>query len=328
VAVEQPDNAYHLDCGTAGNYGDRGDMYPYGAVEFSPTSSPSSYANEGFNSGVTVKNFNVSTTGLFADIFMEGSPRHPQCVYDDGYYNLAYSWGTPNSGFAVRCTPARYPAKVRGLRIMSGSSYYPDFQWRIWDDGGAGGTPGSPMTPVHTTSGASAYEWTYCDALSDTVVVDSGSFWAVYIEYNNSQILTDNDSPWSGRTMYYYYGNFSPDNGAAGNYMIRAVYDTLYCAGIPGMPASEVITSVSPNPFTKETTFSFALDRPGRVAVVVYDIMGRRVKGVADRAFEAGPHSLVWDGTDTRGKKASPGIYFYRVTVGNRAYTGKLTLLR
>jgi immune inhibitor A len=328
VALEQPDNAYHLDCGTAGNYADRGDMYPYGSAELSPTSSPSSYTNEGFNSGVTVKNFTVSSTGYFADIFMEGSPRHPQCVYDDGYYDILYSWGSGNSGFAVKCTPARHPAKVRGLRIMSGSSYYPDFQWRIWDDTGTGGTPGNPLTPVNTTSGASAYEWTYCDALGDTVVVDSGSFWAVYIEYNNSQICSDNSSAWSGRTMYYYLGNFSPDNGAAGNYMIRAVYDTLFCAGIRGTPAPLVAASVSPNPFRNEASLSFAVDRPGRVAIVIYDIMGRRVKSIADRAFEAGPHSLVWDGTDSRGESVCPGIYFYRFTTRDRAYTGKLTLLR
>jgi immune inhibitor A len=328
VALEQPDNAYHLDCGTAYNYGDRGDMYPLGSAQFSPTSSPSSYTNEGFSSGVTVKNFNVASNGLFADIFVEGAPFHPQCVYDDGYYNILYSWGASNSGFAVKCTPSKYPSQVRGLRIMSGNSYYPNFQWRIWDDSGAGGNPGSPLTPVHTTSGASAYEWTYCDALADTVIVYSGSFWAVYIENNNSQICSDNDSPWSGRTMTYYMGNFFVDNGAYGNYMIRAVYDTLINAGVPDLPAPEVVASVSPNPFRNEAKLSFSLDRTGRVSVVIYDIKGRRIKNLADQAFEAGPHTVVWDGTDSRGESVCPGIYFYRFITADRALTGKVTLLK
>jgi len=328
VAIEQPDNSYDLDCGTTGNYADRGDMYPYGTAEFSPTSSPSSSNNEGFISGVTVRPVVVASNGLFADVYLEGPACYPQCVYDDGYYDIQYSWGSNNSGFAVRCTPAGYPSKVRGLRIMTGNSYSPDFQWRIWDDTGAGGTPGNPLTPVHTTTGASAYEWTYCDALSDTVVVDSASFWAVYIEYNNSKICSDNSSTWSGRTMYYYLGSFSPDNGASGNYMIRAVYDSLFCAGVPGTPAHAVAATVSPNPFRIEARLSFALDRPARVAIVIYDIMGRRVRSVADKAFEAGPHSLVWDGTDSHGESVSPGIYFYRFVTRDRAYTGKVTLLR
>jgi immune inhibitor A len=328
VAVEQPDGSYDLDCGTAFNYADRGDMYPYGGAEFSPTSTPNSYTNEGTYSGVTVKNFNVASNGLFADVFMEGSPLHPQCAYDDNYYNILYRWGMENSGFAVRMTPARYPAKVRGLRIMSGDLYFPNFKWRIWDDSGAGGTPGSPLTPVHTTSSASPREWTYCDAMGDTVVVDSGSFWGVYIEYNNSQICSDNDSPWSGRTMYYYAGSFSPAPASAGNYMIRAVYDTVFCAGVPGVPAAELVVSVSPNPFREEASLSFTLDRRASVAIAIYDIKGRRIRQIAERPFDAGRHSVVWDGADSGGNAVCSGIYFYRLVTDDRAHTGKVTLLR
>ena len=328
VALEQPDNAYHLDCGTAYNYADRGDMYPYAGAQFSPTSSPSSYTIEGFSSGVTVKNFIVSGTGLWADMFLEGSPLHPQCAYDDNYYNILYSFGTANSGFAVRCTPPSYPAQVRGLRIMSGNLYFPNFQWQISDDAGTGATPGNALTPVHTTSSASPVEWTYCDATGDTVIVDSGSFWAVYIDYNNSQICSDNDSPWSGRTMYYYLGNFSPDGGASGNYMIRAVCDTLVCAGVPDRPAPGFVVHASPNPFREETSISFALERQTQIAIAIYDIKGRRIRSVVDRVFEAGPHSVVWDGADSHGNAVCSGIYFYRVIAPASAHTGKVTLLR
>ena len=328
VAVEQPDNNYDLDCGTAYNYADRGDMYPYGGAEFSPTSAPSSYTIEGTNSGVTVKNFVVSSTGLWADIFLEGSPLHPQCAYDDNLYNILYSWGASNSGFAVRCTPPSYPAQVRGLRIMSGNLYFPNFQWRIWDDDGTGGVPGTALTPVHTTTNASPVEWTYCDATGDTVIVDSGSFWAVFIEYNNSQICSDNDSPWSGRTMYYYMGNFSPDGGAAGNYMIRAVVDTLVTSGVPEMPAPDVVARARPNPFREETTLSFALERRTHIEVAIYDIKGRRITKLADRVFEPGRHSVAWDGNDAHGDAACSGIYFYRLLTPEKAHTGKVTLLR
>ncbi|MGD9140723.1 MAG: M6 family metalloprotease domain-containing protein [bacterium] len=329
VALEQPDNSYDLDCGATGNYGDRGDMYPYGTVDsFDPTTSPSSYTNEGTNTGVYIGNINPASNRLFADMFIMGKPLHPQCVYDDGYYNIMYRWSTNDAGFAVKCTPAKYPCEVRGLRIMIGDAYYPHFQWRIWDDSGSGGTPGSPLTPVHTVNPATVSEWVYCDATGDTVIVDSGSFWAVYIEYNYSQIYTDNDSPWSGRTMTYYLGNFFVDNGAYGNYMIRAVYDTLVCAGVPETPAPDVVALVSPNPFREETALSFALDRTTHVAVIVYDIKGRRIKELARGPFEAGRHSVVWDGTDARGNPVCSGIYFYRFITPVKARTGKVTLLR
>jgi M6 family metalloprotease-like protein len=329
VALEQPDNAFHLDCGAAGNYADRGDMYPYGGLDdFTPSTTPNSNTNEGTGSGVSITNINPSTTGLFASMNITGNDLFPQCVYDDNAYNIMYRWGVNDAGFALRCTPVRYPAEVRGLRIMIGDPYYPQFQWRIWDDSGAGGTPGSPLTPVHTVNPATVGKWEYCDATGDTVVIDSGSFWAVYIELNNSQLYTDNDSPWSGRTMTYYLGNFFVDNGAYGNYMIRAVYDTLCCAGTPEVPAPDVVALVSPNPFREETALSFALERRTQVAIVVYDIKGRRVRELVEGEFDAGPHSVIWDGTDSRGNAVCSGIYFYRFITPERAQTGKVTLLR
>jgi M6 family metalloprotease-like protein len=328
VALEQPDGSYHLDCGATGNYGDRGDIYPYGSAEFSATSTPNSNTNEGTASSVVVKDFNMFSGGTFVDMKIGGAPLHPQCVYDDNYHNILYRWGSNDYGFAIRCTPARYPAMVRGLRIMIGDPYYPHFQWRIWDDSGAGGTPGNPLTPVHTVSSATTFEWTYCDATGDSVAVDSGSFWAVYIEYNNSQICSDNDSPWSGRTMIYWLGNFGADNGAYGNYMIRAVYDTVYCAGVPVTEMPELAAWVSPNPFRQEAKLSFSLSRRSGVSASIYDIKGRCVKQLADRPFEAGTHSIVWDGTDSDGNAVCSGIYFYRFMTGEKARTGKVTLLR
>ena len=151
---------------------------------------------------------------------------------------------------------------------------------------------------------------------------------AVYIDYNNSQICSDNDSPWSGRTMYYYLGNFSPDGGASGNYMIRAVCDTLVCAGVPDRPAPGFVVHASPNPFREETSISFALERQTQIAIAIYDIKGRRIRSVVDRVFEAGPHSVVWDGADSHGNAVCSGIYFYRVIAPASAHTGKVTLLR
>ena len=325
VALEQPDGSYHLDCGTAFNYGDRGDMYPYGSAQFSPTSTPNSNTNEGTSSGVTVKNFLVSSTGLWADLFMEGRPLLPQCAYDDNDSDQLFRWGAANSGFAVRVTPARHPAWVRGVRVMIGDPSYPYFQCQVWSD--SGGVPGHALTPVHTMNPATTYEWNYVDVTSDSVIVTSGDFWAVYIEYNNSQICADYDPPWSGRTMYYYMGNFWPDTYQR-NYMIRAVYDTLYCAGTPEVAAGELIVSANPNPFRQETSLSFTLDQRGRVAIAVYDITGRRVRQLADSPFEAGRHSVAWDGTDSHGEQVCSGIYFYRLTSGTRSHTGKITLLR
>jgi hypothetical protein len=175
---------------------------------------------------------------------------------------------------------------------------------------------------------ATPYLWTYEDFTADSVAISSGDFWAVYIEYNNSQLATDNDSPWSGRTMTYYMGNFSADNGAYGNYMIRAVVDTTYCAGVVPFGESDLTVRVSPNPFTDRVMIDFALSRATEVNLSIYDVTGKLVCEIADGICPAGVNSVSWNGTDGKGSTTGAGIYFYRFSSGTCTHTGKLSLLR
>jgi M6 family metalloprotease-like protein len=328
VALEQPDGNFDLDCGTAGNYGDRGDVYPYQAVgEFTAGTTPNSDRYDGGASGASVSGIGFSGPGQMS-MFVSSGVLYPEIGYDDGYHNICYQWGVANSGFAVRITPPKYPALVRGLEIMSCDFYNTTFQCRIWDDSGTGGAPGSPLSTLHTVSGALPLAWTYEDFTADSVVISSGDFWAVYIEYSNSQLASDNDSPWSGRTMTYYAGSFSPDGGAYGNYMIRGVVDTVFCAGVEQPVSVKVIADVGPNPFRGSTALTFGLTSKARVKISVYDVGGRLVNRLADRVFPAGTNSVIWTGKDRSGLPVSPGVYFYRLESGKTSHTGKLSLLR
>jgi hypothetical protein len=177
-------------------------------------------------------------------------------------------------------------------------------------------------------TGATQLAWTYEDFVSDSVVVTSGDFWAVWIEYNNSQLATDNDSPWSGRTMTYYAGNFSADNGVYGNYMIRAVLDTTYCAGVEPGAVFETAAYARPNPFRDEVTIRFSVGTGAPVSLYIYDVGGRLVKSLTKRNYPAGAHSVTWDGTDLEGNDVGAGIYFYRFSADRVHRTGKVSLLR
>ena len=69
----------------------------------------------------------------------------------------------------------------------------------------------------------------------------------------------------------------------------------------------------SPNPFGPSTEIAFSLARPGRVAVAVYDVSGRRVASLKDGEAEAGSFRLVWDGRDESGRDVAAGTYFVRM---------------
>jgi immune inhibitor A len=328
VALEQPDGNFHLDCGATGNYGDRGDMYPYAGINyFDATTTPDSKTYDGSLSGVSINNIAFGGSGQMT-MNASGGLLYPEIAYDDGYYNTCWRYGLNDAGFAVRVTPPAHPAVIRGLLIMSCDAYNRDFRCRIYDASGTGGNPGSPISPIRTVYGATALDWTYADFEADSIVVDSGDFWAVYMEYNNSQLASDTDSPWSGRTKTYWAGTFSNDNGAYGNYMIRAVVDTQSCAGITPVAQPEMVASVSPNPFKKQAVISFSLDRTAPVSISVYDVAGRLVKDLANNPFPAGRHEVKWDGTDYAGRSVSAGVYFYRVASDKNLVTGKVSLLR
>jgi hypothetical protein len=58
----------------------------------------------------------------------------------------------------------------------------------------------------------------------------------------------------------------------------------------------------------------FGIDRAA-MKVEVYDLAGRRLVALLDDIGEAGPYRPTWDGRDTQGKIAAPGLYVLRVEV-------------
>jgi spore coat protein A len=72
-----------------------------------------------------------------------------------------------------------------------------------------------------------------------------------------------------------------------------------------------VLRQNAPNPFQASTGIGFALPEQDRVALLVYDIQGRRVRTLVEALYPAGIHTVTWDGRDDRGQDLPSGVYFY-----------------
>jgi hypothetical protein len=83
-----------------------------------------------------------------------------------------------------------------------------------------------------------------------------------------------------------------------------------------------------PNPARGAAVIDFEMPRPGRATIELFDLTGRRVRGLLDRALEPGAHALRWDGLRDDGSRAAPGAYFYRLQVVGERLTRRLVLLR
>jgi predicted secreted hydrolase len=83
-----------------------------------------------------------------------------------------------------------------------------------------------------------------------------------------------------------------------------------------------------PNPFNPETKILFQLPEASQVVMKVYNTRGQEIRLLVDAQYEAGFHSLRWDGRDNYGISVTSGIYLYRIQAGSFSQARKVTLLR
>jgi flagellar hook assembly protein FlgD len=99
-------------------------------------------------------------------------------------------------------------------------------------------------------------------------------------------------------------------------------------AGTIRLPAEAGLDQNYPNPFNPTTTIRFALAEPARVRLTVLNVRGQQVAVLADGLYNAGPHTLQWDGRDATGRAAASGIYFCRLEAAGKVLSKKMTLIR
>ncbi len=94
-------------------------------------------------------------------------------------------------------------------------------------------------------------------------------------------------------------------------------------AAVSAVPEAFGLAAAYPNPFRSSTTFALDVPKSGRVAVSVYDALGRRVAVLVDAEVEAGTHRLLWDAS------ALPsGLYLVRATGVGATAVQRVTLVR
>lgn len=99
-------------------------------------------------------------------------------------------------------------------------------------------------------------------------------------------------------------------------------------ADLAGRPTETMLRDNFPNPFNGGTVISFDLDRTAIVEIAIFDVLGRRLRILADGPFAAGSHRLRWDGHDAGGAEVASGTYFYRLNSEDHSLSRPMTLLR
>ncbi|MBI4122705.1 MAG: T9SS type A sorting domain-containing protein, partial [Parcubacteria group bacterium] len=83
-----------------------------------------------------------------------------------------------------------------------------------------------------------------------------------------------------------------------------------------------------PNPFNPETTIRYSLAEPALVDVSIYSASGQLVRTLVAEEKTVGAHAVMWDGTDSFGRRVASGLYLYRITAGSFTDVKRMLLLK
>jgi len=143
--------------------------------------------------------------------------------------------------------------------------------------------------------------------------------WPLPEDFSYSANLTSTDGYHVGSLEYY------PAELAQYEVNLTGIQDRNRNAG----PQKFRLEQNYPNPFNPVTTINYTLNVSGDVSLVVYNMLGQKIKTLVDHSLmKTGAYSVAWDASDETGQQVANGIYYYKLQVGPDSETGKMIVLR
>ena len=122
-------------------------------------------------------------------------------------------------------------------------------------------------------------------------------------------------------------------NNFMANPEIKSMVDSLFVPDTVtsvndkvNLPGSFYLYGNYPNPFNPSTTISFFIPANDNVEIIIYDILGIKVKSLLNERLNSGAHNISWNGKNDYGNQLTSGIYLYRIKYKDKLQTGKLVL--
>ncbi len=137
------------------------------------------------------------------------------------------------------------------------------------------------------------------------------------------------------------FKNYSAVGGAADNACYEVITTTLARSKAKAgsaeggmeeaareIPNAYYLAANQPNPFNPNTTIRFGLLEAGSVELIIFDILGQKIRTLVRDHYPAGDHLVIWDGRNDLGRPVASGVYFYRLVNPGFKQVRKMMLIK
>lgn len=124
---------------------------------------------------------------------------------------------------------------------------------------------------------------------------------------------------------------YDPANGADRGYVyfdnLRIVKKEINVSGINKrndyLPKQFSLDQNFPNPFNPSTKINFSINKAAKASLIVYDMLGRKVRELVNDHMRPGTYTATFDGSNV-----SSGLYVYVLRSGNNQQMRKMMLVK
>ncbi len=132
----------------------------------------------------------------------------------------------------------------------------------------------------------------------------------------------------SNSTKVYSFKDKNPVGGTVFAYRLKQIdIDGTFKYSdeieVKVLPSKYELFQNYPNPFNPTTKIKFSLPENAKVKVSVYDVLGRELKTLVNKNFEAGYHSVNFDAN-----KFTSGVYIYSIETKKFTKVRKMVLIK
>jgi hypothetical protein len=169
--------------------------------------------------------------------------------------------------------------------------------------------------------------------------------YALIFECDTSDLVNSFDDNTAEGGVHYYYYVESFDDGSTNNIypgvpLVSSKFYTMTSApaylganAIGGSENGRLANSYRleqnyPNPFNPVTHISYYIPKTSRVDLMIYNLLGQRIRTLVHQVQNAGSYTVQWDGKNEFGIPVASGVYLYNLTAGKFKRSRKMMLLR